>query len=54
MRKPKNAIEEGDEVVLKGRVSRIDDEGEFVTVQLHGYDYPVTVRVKWVEKAPPE
>jgi preprotein translocase subunit YajC len=46
-------IKPGDEVVLTGRVTRVDDSGSIVmvTVKLEGYATPVTVRVEFVRKA---
>ena len=43
-------ISEGDEVVLKGRVARVDDSRERITVNLNGYDFPITLRIKWAQK----
>lgn len=35
-------IEPGDEVIIRGRVSRINDDGT-VTFWMPGYEYPITV-----------
>ena len=51
-RKPKPSISEGDLVILKGRVTRVDDSGEHITVHVNGYDYAVTLGIEWVEKVP--
>ena len=36
-------LSEGDTVGLTGEITRINDDGT-VTLRLHGFDYPVTIR----------
>ena len=37
-------IVEGDNVVLRGEVARVDDDGDRITVRIKGYGIPVTLR----------
>jgi hypothetical protein len=40
-------FEEGDSVGLHGEITRIHDDGR-VTIRVHGFDYPITVRSEHV------
>jgi hypothetical protein len=49
-------IVEGDNVLLRGEVARVDDDGDRITVRIKGYGIPVTLdrsNIDLDEAAPP-
>ena len=42
-----NALGEGDSVSLAGEITHVLDDGR-VTVRVHGFDYPITLRSEYV------
>ena len=49
-------IIEGDSVLLRGEVARVDDDGDRITVRIKGYGIPVALdrsNIDRDDKAPP-
>lgn len=55
MPKKRSTIEEGDDVILRGKATRVPDPNDqgivYITVRIDGVDVPVTLNERWVEKA---
>ncbi|QWY83215.1 hypothetical protein [Rhizobium phage RHph_X2_25] len=45
-------IEKGDHVKLSGEITRVGEDG-WVTVHLHGYEYPITIHEDDIEEVIP-